>query len=103
MGPPAAGADSGRVRVRSLEIRLQPVQRFLVESARADDICLWPSKNRTGLENGLVVGEHNGIGNVGIRQRHASASVSEDFHDCEGLSALSGELCAERVSEPVCM
>jgi hypothetical protein len=29
--------------------------------------------------------------------------VSEDFHDCEGLSALSGEFGTERVSEPVCM
>ena len=84
-----------------IEVGLEPVQGFLVEPTGAQRVGEWAGDGGAGLQDSLVVGEHDRIGDVGVGHRHARALVPEDLHDGLHPGALLGQLSAQGVPEPV--
>jgi hypothetical protein len=84
-----------------VEVGLQPVEGRLIQFATAQGVGQRAGDGGAGLQDGLVVGQHNRVGDLRVGHGHAGTEVSEDLHDGLGAGAFLGELGAQGVSEPV--
>jgi hypothetical protein len=58
-----------------VEVGLDPVQSLLVELAGAQGLGKRPGDDGAWLQDGLVVGQDDRVGDIGVGERHAGALV----------------------------